>query len=754
VKQCLIATILAAGAFAQATPPSLTVNPAVLTFQYQIGATTLPASQNVQITSQPTGLNFTVAVSGSPFNAAWLLVSASAGKTPLTLKVQVNPTGLPAGAYSATVTVTGTSGSPPPQKAVAVTLQVGAAAPTITASPTALNFTYTTGQTAPSPLPFVLSSSGSPLSATITISGGTWLTVNPTGNISLIGLFNTITVTVDPTGLAPKVYTATVKISAPASANKTVNVPITLTVNAALPKVLSTWPAGVIEGSAQTVVTLIGSAFFSTSTVAVTGFTSAATVTVTDSASVTATETISVPVYSSTAAGLRINLASPLPSGTVGASYSQTLAVSGGTTPYTWSVVWGSLPSGLSISGSTLSGTPSASGTYYFALSVTDSGTPSTQYAYQFFKMTIDPAGSTTLRITVAAAPLPAGTVGSAYGAVSLTAAGGTGPYTWTATNLPPGLALTTAGSLSGNPTSVGVTGNLTATPVSDTAVLVTVPATYLATQGVVRMAVTTPSPGGGTSNEAQFQVYGPGPQIAAVLSSASFLQGTTSPGEIVTIFGLGLGPANLTLFDPSTPPIPTALPATAPSTTVTVNGTPAPLLYTSATQIACIVPYSVTGTTAQFAVSYGGVSSQAFTVTLAPTNPGIYTVAASGQGQGAILNYNATTNDYTINSSNTAAAKGSTVVMYLTGAGAMTSSVSNQLIPASPPVTPVQTPTVQIGGQGATVLAAQAPPGSVPGLLQLNVQVPSTVTSGNAVPVLISVGGVSTQTGVTMAIR
>src|SRR6266850_2330780 len=163
-----------AGAQAQVTP-TLTSSVAALTFQYQIGSATLPAAQAVQIVSAPAGATFTVAVSGAPFNAAWLLVSASSGKAPLPLKVQVNPTGLPSGSY--------TGGGPIPD-------------PSLTGI-------------------FVLSSNGSPLSATVTVTGATWLKLTPTGNISLAGLFDTITATVNPAGLLPKTYTGTVTIAAP-----------------------------------------------------------------------------------------------------------------------------------------------------------------------------------------------------------------------------------------------------------------------------------------------------------------------------------------------------------------------------------------------------------------------------------------------------------------------------------------------------------------------------------------------------------
>ena len=93
-------------------------------------------------------------------------------------------------------------------------------------------------------------------------------------------------------------------------------------------------------------------------------------------------------------------------------------------------------------------------------------------------------------------------------------------------------------------------------------------------------------------------------------------------------------------------------------------------------------------------------------------------------------------------------------MVIYLTGAGATTSVVDNQLIPASPVITPALSPLVTIGGQAATVLAAQAPVGSVPGLIQLNVTVPTGVLAGTALPVVVTLGGVQSQAGLTMAVK
>src|SRR5690242_17238002 len=179
------------------TATTLTTTPAAMTFQYVLNAASLPAAQTLQVASVPVGARFTLAVTGSPSNGAWLLLSTASGTAPVQLKVQVNPTGLSAGSYPAVITISGPGGA---VKTVAVTLVVSRPASTLLASPVSLSFSYTVGNPIPAPgltNPFVLSSNGTPLGATITVANAPWLTISPTGSVSLAGLFDTITVTVD-----------------------------------------------------------------------------------------------------------------------------------------------------------------------------------------------------------------------------------------------------------------------------------------------------------------------------------------------------------------------------------------------------------------------------------------------------------------------------------------------------------------------------------------------------------------------------
>ncbi|WP_162249707.1 Ig domain-containing protein [Ensifer sp. Root31] len=138
----------------------------------------------------------------------------------------------------------------------------------------------------------------------------------------------------------------------------------------------------------------------------------------------------------------------------IGTSYNQALSTSGGTGPYTYSLVAGSnLPPGLSLSSSgIISGTPTGSGPYNFTVRVVDSTTPTANTLDKAYSVLIAPP---TIDVTPDA--LPDGGVGTAY-SVQFSASGGTPGYTYTrdSGSLPPGLTLSTSGLLTGTPSAVG----------------------------------------------------------------------------------------------------------------------------------------------------------------------------------------------------------------------------------------------------------------------------------------------------------
>ncbi len=144
-----------------------------------------------------------------------------------------------------------------------------------------------------------------------------------------------------------------------------------------------------------------------------------------------------------------------LPQGQPQSGYQASLAASGGKQPYTWSVASGELPSGLVLTTSTgtISGTPTQAGTFSFTVGVEDSSSPIAS-ATQAMTITI---ANVANAVQINTTNLPSGTVQTTYSA-TLAASGGTSPYTWKVVSgqLPAGLSLSKAGTISGTPTAAG----------------------------------------------------------------------------------------------------------------------------------------------------------------------------------------------------------------------------------------------------------------------------------------------------------
>jgi uncharacterized protein (TIGR03437 family) len=242
---------------------------------------------------------------------------------------------------------------------------------------------------------------------------------------------------------------------------------------------------------------------------------------------------------------------------------------------------------------------------------------------------------------------------------------------------------------------------------------------------------------------------------ILAVTNAASFATGAVSPGEIVTLWGNGIGPATpaYATIDPTTGKLAT----TIGGVEVLFNGIAAPMIYAGATQISAVVPYEMAPVASPGVwIKSAGQTSSAFQVTSAATAPGLFTQNSQGFGPGSILNQDG----ITLNGPDSPAAKGSIVTVYMTGEGqtnppGVTGAITAATLPP-PQVTPapVQPIQVTIGGQPApNVTYAGEAPFFAAGLMQLNVQVPSTAPSG-ALPIVVSIGGNPSQNGVTVSVQ
>lgn len=363
--------------------------------------------------------NVVVPSSGTAGQAYTGTATVGGGTTPYHWTVSGLPTGLTSNAATATTTVT-ISGTPTQSGTFMVTISVTDSA----ASPATVSTTITLTIAPPPPLTITTTSLPTadvnlPYNATLQATGGippdTWsagagtlpagLMLSPAGQISgtptMAGTFGFIVQVVDsetPSMMATKSVSIMIN---PQLAVTTTTLPdgtvgtaysTTLASNGGTPPV--TW--------AVTTGTLPASLSLNSTTGVISGTpttagTSAFSVTAMDHLNQTATQSLSITIHP---APLSITTTT-LPNGTVGTSYSQQLAASGGIPPDTWALATGSnpLPAGLTLSaGGLIAGTPTTpTGTFTFTVQVTDSETPTAMTATKTFTLTINAAVACTL---------------------------------------------------------------------------------------------------------------------------------------------------------------------------------------------------------------------------------------------------------------------------------------------------------------------------------------------------------------------
>jgi uncharacterized protein (TIGR03437 family) len=215
-----------------------------------------------------------------------------------------------------------------------------------------------------------------------------------------------------------------------------------------------------------------------------------------------------------------------------------------------------------------------------------------------------------------------------------------------------------------------------------------------------------------------------PSININGIVNGASYAAQPLAPGSIASVFGF---------FPVETPGAAQSLPLPSTISGISVNfgnGVEAPLFYVASEQINFEVPPQLAGMSqASFSVTVGGVSSAVQTVSLAPYSPGLFSVNAQGSGQGAILN----AANQIVDASHPAMAGSTVIEIFATGLGDGT------------------TTGVTIGGVAANVTFSGPAPGLM-GVNQVNALVPANAPAGNAVPVVVSIGGLSSNT-VTIAV-
>ena len=238
----------------------------------------------------------------------------------------------------------------------------------------------------------------------------------------------------------------------------------------------------------------------------------------------------------------------------------------------------------------------------------------------------------------------------------------------------------------------------------------------------------------------------GSSPSISSITNAATNLSGAIAPGEIVVLYGSGIGPTQLVVASVGSDGL---FDTQLAGTSVTINGALAPMIYASATQTSAIVPYGIAGVTAQVTVARQGQVTAPLSAPIASSAAGIFSLDSTGKGQAAAINQ-----DGTINGASAPARVGDIVSLFATGEGQTTPLGVDGKLAIVPLPRPNLTVRATVGGQPAQVQYAGGAPGEVAGLMQVNVQVPVGIQTSNSVPVVLLIGNASSQIGVTIAVR
>jgi uncharacterized protein (TIGR03437 family) len=749
--------------------------------------------------------------------APWLtIISAATGtsggySSPALLQVAAGSTTLGAGTYNGTVSIQSPSGVTLVSVILniysAPILYVNAGGP---GGPGTVNATEAAGNLGVVPQPYVYSSDGSAMVVQATISGSpSWLQLNETSATTSPSYPAVFPLVVAGANLPNGLYTAYVTFSTPSATNSPLTLPVVLSVGGSL----------VTSGItlSQSAITLNGTVGGYT-TAAQVGVTSNATTAFTATTSVSSggVNWLTVTPSGSASTVTSYITVTANPSGLAAGTYYGTVTVAGGGSTPQLQVIFVvgnsgsgggnvvSNPTSLTFtfqSGGTLpvsqnlqiSNQVAGTGQIAFTVQTAISGSVA-----NWLSAAVNGSASGQTQATVAVSVNPGSLPAGFYtGTVTITPTGGNVvsiPVTLNVQGLTAIVASPSPLSFSyqlggNNPPSqaVQVSGSATGLPYGVTVAMTTgsgwlsVNKSSGITPDVLSVSVSPSNLAAGTSYSGTITVQGTGtaagsnpsvvsvtvtvtapyPTISLVQGAASLANGASrvvSPGELITIFGTGLGPATplQTALDPTTHKVATTL----GNVQVLFNGYPAPLTYVSATQINCVAPYELAQLTGPYVqVKYGGQGSNTYDLTQAATSPGIFTSNATGSGQGAILNFDSTYNGTAAGF--TPAAAGSVIQVYMTGEGQTSpAGVTGKVnCPSGSTCTIAQLPVpllpvaALVNNQPATITFWGEAPGLVSGVMQVNLIIPPGTPSGPA-SLVIKVGSNSSQPGVTIAVK
>ena len=746
----LFSFLAAPGAYAQ---PTLLASPNQLTFLQNSG-TQAPPSQTVSITSAPT--NALISVSGS--GASWLFYSQSSATAPSILTVNVLPTGLAVGTYTASISVSSPGAT---TINIGITLTVTVAPPSQT-NPTQLAFTYSTGASAPPSQQFFVNSNSASFSVdwnqswifatidTTTIPAAVNVFVNPTGLIP--GTYNgLVTVTFATNPISFQLVNVSLTVDA-GSQNWTTSGPLLFNYKygdpAPLPQTLSisyTSPAifiatvtapesspwlkldnnntGITPANIEVAVDPTGlqaGTYTGSITLATPGILGSYSVPVTlvITGAPALTVSPSTLLFDGTAGGAQLTKTVSI-SSSPSTGYSATVAV--GSAWLSISPLTGTTPQTLTV---TVSPASLAPGTYRGSIIFSSPGANS---GMQLVGVTLVVTGS----VTLSASPTQLQFTSSPTGGD------------------PPAQSISVSSNLTASVGAASTPGWLMVTPVS-----ANTPATFSVSvvtaglaAGIYNGTVTVSSPGAGQTITipVTLTVGGAKPAIREVSNGAGLLK-DFAPGSTMFIYGTGLGPPSLVVASLSGT---RQLPQILSGVQVFMNNIAAPIVSVSATQLQVMVPFEIAGQgRIDLQVVYQGVRSDATTLPLYDNAPILFTADGSGRGRGAVVNQNGA-----INAPGSGAPRGTVVQIYGAGGGLFERDVlSGSVVDATGRFRAAV--SVFIAGTQADVLYAGPAPGQIAGIFQMNAFVPMEIVPGAALPVTVRVGSGFSQPGVTITVE
>jgi uncharacterized protein (TIGR03437 family) len=259
------------------------------------------------------------------------------------------------------------------------------------------------------------------------------------------------------------------------------------------------------------------------------------------------------------------------------------------------------------------------------------------------------------------------------------------------------------------------------------------------------------------------------------VLNASSYST-TNPPGSLIVIFGVSMA-GGTGLLKASTTPLSMSLKNNSDTISVTVNGKAAPMFYASNTQTSVQLPWEVSPGNASIVVTRNGTASAPQQMQVGQFSPGIFTLTQDGKGKA--LAFNAI--PITVNGKPALAIAQPTgsvpglpavpakandhLLVYCTGLGPVALVNGKPIADGAAPcalsgckTTDVQRktttqPKVLVGGVSAKVEFSGLAPQFV-GVYQLNFQVPTGVPTGDAVPLQIEIGNITTLDNVTIAVQ